>query len=114
MAGAPAPQEGAFVGLDGDAVEIDRLLERGARHRDEALLVGVAQHEKIRRDGIAHQRGGDAGAVQERSDEHTSALQSLMRFSYAVLCMKQKTTLHALTLLSSDLLSYNYVVDNYC
>src|SRR3546814_2658736 len=27
-----------------------------------------------------------------RSEEHTSELQSLMRISYAVLCLKQKTT----------------------
>src|SRR3546814_4903884 len=29
-----------------------------------------------------------------RSDEHTSELQSLMRNSYAVFCLKQKTKLH--------------------
>src|SRR3546814_1459683 len=28
---------------------------------------------------------------RERSEEHTSELQSLMRISYAVLCLKQKT-----------------------
>src|SRR3546814_8190282 len=28
-----------------------------------------------------------------RSDEHTSELQSLMRISYAVFCLKQKTTI---------------------
>src|SRR3546814_3152920 len=28
-----------------------------------------------------------------RSEEHTSGLQSLMRISYAVFCLKQKTTL---------------------
>src|SRR3546814_6998003 len=30
---------------------------------------------------------------QERSEEHTSELQSLMRLSYAVFCLKQKKTL---------------------
>src|SRR3546814_9218344 len=29
-----------------------------------------------------------------RSEEHTSELQSLMRLSYAVLCLKKKTTKH--------------------
>src|SRR3546814_20961714 len=29
---------------------------------------------------------------QSRSEEHTSELQSLMRISYAVFCLKQKTT----------------------
>src|SRR3546814_7071748 len=36
-----------------------------------------------------------AGAEKERSEEHTSELQSLMRISYAVFCLnKKKQTLH--------------------
>src|SRR3546814_2979449 len=31
---------------------------------------------------------------QRRSEEHTSELQSLMRISYAVLCLKKKNTYH--------------------
>src|SRR3546814_5176236 len=31
-------------------------------------------------------------AVDRRSEEHTSELQSLMRISYAVFCLKKKTT----------------------
>src|SRR3546814_5238252 len=31
------------------------------------------------------------GATAERSEEHTSELQSLMRISYAVFCLKKKT-----------------------
>src|SRR3546814_16881511 len=31
-------------------------------------------------------------AAQQRSEEHTSELQSLMRISYAVFCLKKKTT----------------------
>src|SRR3546814_10554369 len=30
----------------------------------------------------------------ERSEEHTSEIQSLMRTSYAVFCLKKKTTIH--------------------
>src|SRR3546814_8111687 len=30
-------------------------------------------------------------ALEERSEEHTSELQSLMRISYAVFCLKKKT-----------------------
>src|SRR3546814_5081464 len=33
-----------------------------------------------------------------RSEEHTSELQSLMRISYAVFCLKKKTTNHNYTL----------------
>src|SRR3546814_10063481 len=32
-----------------------------------------------------------------RSEEHTSELQSLMRISYAVFCLKKKTTAHKTT-----------------
>src|SRR3546814_1346875 len=35
--------------------------------------------------------------VPDRSEEHTSELQSLMRISYAVFCLKKKTTMHNLT-----------------
>src|SRR3546814_3884887 len=38
---------------------------------------------------IAHVRGGD-DLGRERSEEHTSELQSLMRISYAVFCLKKK------------------------
>src|SRR3546814_1592640 len=33
---------------------------------------------------------GDNGSGMHRSEEHTSELQSLMRISYAVFCLKQK------------------------
>src|SRR3546814_10747492 len=39
----------------------------------------------------------DCGAQLERSEEHTSELQSLMRISYAVFCLKKKTHLNTLT-----------------
>src|SRR3546814_4105050 len=32
--------------------------------------------------------------AERRSEEHTSALQSLMRISYAVFCLKKKKTAH--------------------
>src|SRR3546814_6348852 len=34
----------------------------------------------------------DAGMTEFRSEEHTSELQSLMRISYAVICLKKKKT----------------------
>src|SRR3546814_3611993 len=54
--------------------------QQGAAHR----ITGA--HHK--RNG-AQQKDGDAGRV--RSEEHTSELQSLMRISYAVFCLKKKT-----------------------
>src|SRR3546814_2084571 len=38
-----------------------------------------------------HAQRPDRGA-EHRSEEHTSELQSLMRISYAVFCLKKKTT----------------------
>src|SRR3546814_7104326 len=48
---------------------------------------------------LAHQLGDlfvgdDAGAFGVRSEEHTYELQSLMRISYAVFCLKKKKKLH--------------------
>src|SRR3546814_1845374 len=41
----------------------------------------------------AHLVGRRGGAIQScRSEEHTSELQSLMRISYAVFCLKKKKT----------------------
>src|SRR3546814_4524739 len=36
------------------------------------------------------QKGGQRRQAQQRSEEHTSELQSLMRNSYAVFCLKKK------------------------
>src|SRR3546814_10260755 len=59
------------------------------------LLAVLAQHRRSRRRPFpaavhrsAARRGGAAGTP--RSEEHTSELQSLMRISYAVFCLKKK------------------------
>src|SRR3546814_8500719 len=39
-----------------------------------------------------NERAARAVAAQVRSEEHTSELQSLMRISYAVFCLKKKKT----------------------
>src|SRR3546814_6569142 len=39
----------------------------------------------------------DIGGGTTRSEEHTSELQSLMRISYAVFCLKKKKTTHQVT-----------------
>src|SRR3546814_3523040 len=42
--------------------------------------------------GQIFRREADAAVVVERSDEHTSDLQSLLRISYAVFCLKNNTS----------------------
>src|SRR3546814_1586898 len=51
-------------------------------------------HDYTRKQGVEHSElmlPTDA----PRSEEHTSELQSLMRISYAVFCLKKKTTINA-------------------
>src|SRR3546814_2663258 len=47
--------------------------------------------------GAAHVRLVHAGHGRPRSEEHTSELQSLMRISYAVFCLKKKKKYHTTT-----------------
>src|SRR3546814_2362246 len=47
---------------------------------------------------------GDYDLAGFRSEEHTSELQSLMRISYAVFCLKKKTTLNNATQKTSNIL----------
>src|SRR3546814_3654280 len=68
------------------------------RLRNGGVRAGIAQPVYLVQAGMA---GGSlpwrladptlvAGAVRLRSEEHTSELQSLMRISYAVFCLKKK------------------------
>src|SRR3546814_10568319 len=88
--------------------ELDRRLRvvAGARHIFEADAVGLrlgrARERELAHAGRhLHQRAdralAEAGRAERgldsgRSEEHTSELQSLMRISYAVFCLKKKTT----------------------
>src|SRR3546814_4065658 len=47
----------------------------------------MRRESAVTRVALAARRGGDNEA---RSEEHTSELQSLMRISYAVFCLKKK------------------------
>src|SRR3546814_7915719 len=68
--GAAAP--GAVLGDDGLGIELVLLQDR-----DQA-----ARHDVV----------AAARAEGDRSEEHTSELQSLMRISYAVFCLKKKSS----------------------
>src|SRR3546814_4591610 len=56
---------------------ISLALEDGVRHRIDRIFEDAGVHREM---------------VIERSEEHTSELQSLMRISYAVFCLKKKNT----------------------
>src|SRR3546814_2062701 len=59
-------------------------LERVCRSHDMLLIVDDIQ--------VGCGRTGNFFSFEARSEEHTSELQSLMRNSYAVFCLKTKTT----------------------
>src|SRR3546814_7083123 len=70
----------------------DRLRERQFALRGAEPLVSFPGRHRLQgRGGIgqAHVLVGET--QQPRSEEHTSELQSLMRTSYAVFCLKKKT-----------------------
>src|SRR3546814_4340834 len=55
---------------------------------------GVLLHEAVGHglEGDFNRKGTSTYAGRMRSEEHTSELQSLMRISYAVFCLKKKNT----------------------
>src|SRR3546814_7506650 len=64
----------------------------GWRARQASYLPGHAADAGGQPGLQLHPAGGRApGAADSRSEEHTSELQSLMRISYAVFCLKKKT-----------------------
>src|SRR3546814_4409977 len=84
-----------FASMTGK-MRIDQILvERGlaeSRTRAQALVMAglvYSGESKIAKSG--QQIAGDA-PVEVRSEEHTSELQSLMRISSAVFCLKKTTT----------------------
>src|SRR3546814_9248846 len=73
--GAGAERIDGAHGMHNSAAKPDAVFGRSAGQRigaNDGVAVAVADHE--------------------RSEEHTSELQSLMRISYAVFCLKKKTT----------------------
>src|SRR3546814_9262052 len=114
----------AFVGLDGQgsatgvgahpfdtdgAAARPHIPEQFSGHRGQAgegngahVALGqlaVMLKRSVRQTGQARQpqRRGSGPAFDGRSEEHTSELQSLMRHSYAVFCLKEHTTFNQLT-----------------
>src|SRR3546814_7293043 len=81
----------SVIGKNSDIMRAARVGE-GAVVGDEC----VVEEEAFLADGVKVYpfKTIEAGAVlhTSRSEEHTSELQSLMRISYAVFCLKKKTT----------------------
>src|SRR3546814_7654431 len=81
----PGPDAHATIGCRGAARAGSRLApETSGATPDHCLRGGAA--------GSSHRPRSAPGA--DRSEEHTSELQSLMRISYAVFCLKKKNCNH--------------------
>src|SRR3546814_10046273 len=60
-----------------------------------AALVHITDERRL---AIVVGYAGTGNSVMLRSEEHTSELQSLMRISYVVFCLKKQITKHYLTM----------------
>src|SRR3546814_10698552 len=82
--------------LDGEqmATHVVMQEDRTIMTMDPAKLAaaGVANSKNTEPMGQGAKKMGEREIRGFRSEEHTSELQSLMRISYAVFCLKKKTT----------------------
>src|SRR3546814_10023810 len=92
------PVEG-LAGFRGAEAGLEQAALEGVAVADEVRVFGEVVFEQIEQDvqdALLHfPRPAPGGAVltvswRFRSEEHTSELQSLMRISYAVFCLKKK------------------------
>src|SRR3546814_10835461 len=69
----------------------DKLCAKDELRKLDVLEV-IIECADVEAEAAVEQRRFDANLIGvERSEEHTSELQSLMRISYAVFCLKNKT-----------------------
>src|SRR3546814_5645801 len=83
--------------LPGDESQIGALIDRVAAAGVQTLVLTVdtpvqANRENNVRAGFSTPLKPGLGLAYQRSEEHTSELQSLMSISYAVFCLNKKTT----------------------
>src|SRR3546814_6874744 len=80
------------LGAAGEEAEADPVTERGrvGDRGDEALIVRRRRGGALRDEMRASPKPLRPVDRPDRSEEHTSELQSLMRISYAVFCLKKK------------------------
>src|SRR3546814_8959311 len=79
-------EPGGAIGIAAEQCGAAAGVERGAE-----VQVGAQARVLRQCDGCGQQqRRGQQRQLQDRSEEHTSELQSLMRISYAVFCLKKK------------------------
>src|SRR3546814_5866398 len=98
MPGSPAVIAGDLSGLWIDAIGVAKAFGQPGQIGDHGMYMAL----RIRRSA--------------RSEEHTSELQSLMRISYAVFCLKKehkKTNIYIITISNSHIYNHNQHTLNY-
>src|SRR3546814_2647619 len=88
---APTQATVLLVGESGTGKELaaEAIHLASPRHQQSFLPVncGAISPNLVESELFGHEKGSFTGA--DRSEEHTSELQSLMRISYAVFCLKK-------------------------
>src|SRR3546814_8075392 len=88
------PYTTLFRSADDDLLaEVGPAVEAGAEQRPRPDQQSRSRAEPAERLAERHRdqpAGGRTDRTDQRSEEHTSELQSLMRISYAVFCLKKK------------------------
>src|SRR3546814_7714324 len=103
-------QRGALFDLEAwrpGLARLDRLMRTSIRARGQMESVPVKRRrfrEPVR-DIDAHRFAGRH--FQGRSEEHTPELQSLMRISYAVFCLKKKKLINLIHIITSQKPTYH-------
>src|SRR3546814_7363050 len=89
--GAVQPLQRHHVGDRAQRDDIQQLKQIGLGHRPEPAARPQFPYDgRGQKKGDAHRRQMPVGRAVRRSEEQTSELQSLMRISYAVFCLKKK------------------------
>src|SRR3546814_2545322 len=96
-------QSWATAGRDGSnlsatAFALGCVLKDGESAASERAMAQAGPRAAV----ILHRAADEALSGLPRSEEHTSELQSLMRISYAVFCLKKKKHQHTLVTLESN------------
>src|SRR3546814_7061787 len=76
-----------------DSIARDSAIERGKQRSNAAMMRSAWAKDAAMaaRSELSSRTDDRRRLARARSEEHTSELQSLMRISYAVFCLKQKT-----------------------
>src|SRR3546814_4971877 len=77
-----------------DALPISSTPARRRRSRTRVGSAGAGSASRLRAPWTGGRCASPTGSWATRSEEHTSELQSLMRISYAVFCLKKQKTIN--------------------